>query len=160
MATMTSAAVRRVPRKPKGRPGRRFTGGVLGGYVLTCCYALTLVIPLYWLVISAFKERLDIVRAPFTPTFSSGFAHFAKVWQLLDMGTALANSAYITAAALAVTLVLAVPAAYALARRGRQGRDRRGTPVRAWASSSPASPRWCRPCCWPSSWSSSAPASS
>ncbi len=100
--------------------GRRFTRGLVGAYVLVVLYALTLVLPLYWLLISAFKPRLQILNKPFLPTFSSGFAHFSKVWTLLDMGTALLNSLYITAASLILTLVISIPAAYALARsRGK-----------------------------------------
>jgi multiple sugar transport system permease protein len=100
---------------PSGRR-TRFTRGIIGAYVLVVLYALTLVLPLYWLLISAFKPRLQIVNDPFLPTFSSGFAHFAKVWNLLDMGTALLNSLYITAASLVLTLVISIPAAYGLAR--------------------------------------------
>ena len=107
----------------EGRPlmnRTRFTRGIIGSYVLVVLYALTLVLPLYWLLISAFKPRLAILDKPFLPTFSSGFDHFVKVWKLLDMGTALLNSLYITAASLVLTLVLSIPAAYGLARsRGR-----------------------------------------
>jgi multiple sugar transport system permease protein len=95
---------------------RRVTPGVAGGYVAITLYSLTLLLPLYWLFISAFKPRLEIVDSPFLPTFSSGFAHFEEVWSLLDMGTALLNSLYITAGSLILTVALAVPAAYALAR--------------------------------------------
>jgi multiple sugar transport system permease protein len=98
------------------RRARRVTRGVAGGYVAITLYSLTLLLPLYWLFISAFKPRLEIVDSPFLPTFSSGFAHFEEVWSLLDMGTALLNSLYITAGSLILTVVLAVPAAYALAR--------------------------------------------
>jgi multiple sugar transport system permease protein len=95
---------------------RRFTPGLAVSYGIVLLYALTLVLPLYWLFISAFKPRLEIVGSPFNPTFSSGFQHFADVWTKLDMGPALLNSLYITAASLVLTIALAVPASYALAR--------------------------------------------
>ncbi|GAA0946850.1 carbohydrate ABC transporter permease [Virgisporangium aurantiacum] len=99
---------------------RRFTPAVTGSYVLVVLYALTMVIPLYWLLISAFKSQLDTVDQPFLPTFSSGIDHFTEVWNLLSMGEAMLNSLYITAVSLVLTIVVAVPAAYALARsRGR-----------------------------------------
>ena len=97
---------------------RRFTGGVIVSYVLVILYALTLVIPLYWLFISGFKDRLATIGNPFAPTFSAGVSHFKEVWGLLDMGQAMLNSLYITAAALVLTLVAAVPAAYGVARAG------------------------------------------
>jgi multiple sugar transport system permease protein len=99
---------------------RKRSAGIAGGYVAISLYSLTLVLPLYWLFISAFKPRLEIVDKPFLPTFSSGLAHFREVWTLLDMGPALVNSLYITVGSLVLTVVLAVPAAYALARS--QGR--------------------------------------
>ena len=97
---------------------RRFTGGVIVSYVLVVLYALTLVIPLYWLFISGFKDRLATIGNPFAPTFSAGVSHFKEVWGLLDMGQALINSLYITAASLVLTLVVAIPAAYGVARAG------------------------------------------
>jgi multiple sugar transport system permease protein len=113
--TRTTAGTGRRRRGPS-----RFTPGVIGSYAVVVLYALTLVLPLYWLVISAFKSQLDAVDAPFAPTFSSGLANFTRVWELLDMGAAMLNSLYITAASLVVTLLIAVPASYALARsRGR-----------------------------------------
>ncbi|GAA5193431.1 carbohydrate ABC transporter permease [Rugosimonospora acidiphila] len=116
-AISTRAATARTRRRRRGRV-RRVTPGIIVSYVLAILYALALVLPLYWLLISAFKSRIETVSRPFTPTFSSGIGHFRDVWSLLDLGTALLNSLYITAVALALTLVIAVPAAYALARAG------------------------------------------
>jgi multiple sugar transport system permease protein len=115
--TSTAPATGAVPPlRRRGRKASRFTGGVVLSYVLVTLYSLTLVIPLYWLLISAFKPALETLSRPFTPTFSSGFANFSRVWQVLDLGTALLNSVYITAIALVLTLILAIPAAYALSR--------------------------------------------
>lgn len=114
MSTITRPGVR--------RGTVRFTPGIVLSYVLVGIYALTLVVPLYWLFISAFKDRMEILSDPFLPTFSRGLANFGEVWSLLEAGPALLNSAYITAASLVLTLVIAVPAAYGLARaHGRLG---------------------------------------
>jgi multiple sugar transport system permease protein len=118
ISTQTRVAPARRGKQRRGRRASRFTPGVIGSYGLIILYSLTLVLPLYWLVISAFKPALETVDKPFLPTFSSGLANFAEVWQRLDLGTALVNSFYITAAALVLTLIIAVPAAYALARSG------------------------------------------
>ncbi len=85
-------------------------------------YALTLVLPLYWLFISAFKDRLSILALPFLPTFSSGVANLIEVWDRISIAQGLVNSAYSTIGSLIITLLLAVPAAYAIARsKGRIG---------------------------------------
>ncbi|GAA4370088.1 carbohydrate ABC transporter permease [Agromyces bauzanensis] len=91
-------------------------------YIAIGLYAVTLLLPLYWIVISAFKERFEVFRTPLTPSFSAGWENFAFVWTYLEAGTALWNSLYITASALILTLAVALPAAYGLARaRGRIG---------------------------------------
>jgi multiple sugar transport system permease protein len=111
----TRSRARRAGTMGRGRP-RRLTRGILVSYVLVIAYALTLVLPLYWLLISAFKSRLEILSAPFLPTFSQGLDNFVEVWDLLDITPAIVNSVYITAGAVILTLVLAVPASYAIAR--------------------------------------------
>jgi multiple sugar transport system permease protein len=116
-----TALTTRSPRRRSAKPGRA-TPGIVVGYGLVILYALTLLVPLYWLLISAFKVKFDILTLPFVPNFSAGIANFTRVWELLTVTPALLNSAYITAASLVLTLVLAVPAAYGLARaRGRVG---------------------------------------
>lgn len=108
--------------RKRGRRATRFTPGLAVSYGLVVIYALLLVIPLYWLFISAFKPRIEILGAPFTPTFSSGIDNLVEVWNILNIPAALGNSIYITAFSLVLTLALAVPAAYALSRStGRLG---------------------------------------
>jgi multiple sugar transport system permease protein len=109
-------------RRRRGKASR-WTPGLIVSYALVVFYALLLVIPLYWLFISAFKPRIEILGQPFTPTFSAGLANVVEVWNILNIPAAIGNSIYITAASLLLTLVLAVPAAYALARStGKLGR--------------------------------------
>jgi multiple sugar transport system permease protein len=122
-ATRTrSAAAPAATRQQRRRKVSRLSPGVILAYILTTLYALTLILPLYWLLISAFKSRLEILSSPFLPSFSQGFDNFTRVWELLDITPAIINSIYITAGAIGVTLLLAVPASYALARsKGRIG---------------------------------------
>ena len=103
-------------RRARARRPTRFTPGIIASYVLVILYALTLVLPLYWLLISAFKSRLEILSDPFVPTFSQGLDNFVEVWDLLDITPALLSSIYITVGSVLVSLLLAVPASYALAR--------------------------------------------
>jgi multiple sugar transport system permease protein len=117
-AVLTRTPVVKTDSPQRRRKVRRFTPGIIVSYVLIVLYALTLILPLYWLFISAFKPKLQTVDSPFLPTFADGFAHLTRVWELLDLGTALLNSLYITAASLVLTIVIAVPASYAIARSG------------------------------------------
>ena len=121
MAATTASApvVVRSRRRRRNRPGT-ITGGLLTGYVLIGLYSLTLVLPLYWLLISSFKDRFEVFKNPLIPSFSQGFGNYAQVWKLLDAGPALLNSVYITVLALVLTIAVAIPASYGLARaKGR-----------------------------------------
>jgi multiple sugar transport system permease protein len=109
-------------RRRRGK-ATRFSAGVIVSYVLVTLYALTMVVPLYWLVISAFKKTIDMIGSPFVPSFSAGLDQFTHVWGQLSLGDALVSSIYITVASLVLTIVVAVPASYAIARsRGHVGR--------------------------------------
>ena len=50
----------------------RFTPGVILSYIGVVLYALTLILPLYWLLISSFKSTLETLADPFVPGFSAG----------------------------------------------------------------------------------------
>lgn len=72
--------------------------------------------PLYWLVSTSFKSASDVYRGLATfVTFNPTLAAYQRIWtgNLLHAGT---NSFLIAAGTAIMTLALAVPAAYALAR--------------------------------------------
>lgn len=95
----------------------RFSAGVLVWF-----YALLLVIPMYYLLVSAFKSNTEIFSNPFGLPREWELDNFALAWDRIDLGGALLSSATITVGAEILTLVLAIPAAYGLARStGRLG---------------------------------------
>lgn len=79
-------------------------------------YAAILVIPMLYLVLSSFKSNLEIFTSPFGWPSSFSFDNFTQAWSVAQLGPALTISVYVAAASVAVTLLLAVPAAYGLAR--------------------------------------------
>lgn len=102
---------------------RRFgSPGFAVAHVLAWAYALILVIPVYYLLTASFKDNLAIFTRPFAVTFEQGFANFSAAVERAGLWAATGNSLLVTAAAELLTLALAIPAAYALARgRGRVG---------------------------------------
>ncbi|MFM9921029.1 carbohydrate ABC transporter permease [Lacisediminihabitans sp. H27-G8] len=89
-------------------------------HVLVWVYGALLVIPVYFMLISSFKTNEAIFNSPFAFPTSFSFSNFVNAWQNASMGTALVNSTIVTVVAELLTLVLAVPASYAIARgRGR-----------------------------------------
>jgi multiple sugar transport system permease protein len=91
-------------------------------HILVWFYALLLVIPLYYLLVTAFKSNIEIFDQPFALPHDWIFSNFIDAFSQAGLGKALMNSLIITAGAELVTLVLAIPAAFALARsKGRLG---------------------------------------
>jgi multiple sugar transport system permease protein len=83
-------------------------------------YVALLLVPLYYLLISSFKSNIGILSAPFSPFTGLDLGNFGRAMRNATLGPALVNQAYITIGANLLTLVLAVPAAFALARaKGR-----------------------------------------
>ena len=98
--------------------GRRLSGTRMGpvATALSWVYALLLAIPLYYLLTSALKTNIEIFTQPFALPLQWLWTNFAEAWTSGQLGTALWNSVLVSGVAVILTLVLAVPAAYALAR--------------------------------------------
>ncbi len=97
---------------------RRLVG--LGGQALVWLYAAAIVLPIYYVVISAFKENQAIITQPLALPGALKLENFARAWQIADMLSGIVNSVIVTVGAEIVTLLLAIPAAYAIARlKGR-----------------------------------------
>ena len=86
------------------------------GYVLSVFYALLIVIPLYFVIISAFKNNAQIISTPLALPSSFSFQRFIQAQANVNLLRALAISTIVTIGAEVVTLILAFPAAYAVAR--------------------------------------------
>ncbi|WP_051871364.1 carbohydrate ABC transporter permease [Streptomyces sclerotialus] len=75
-----------------------------------------LLLPLYYLLVSSFKDNGDIFAAPLGLPDSLSLRKFATSVHDARLDLAVLNSVIVTVLSLAVILLLAVPAAYALAR--------------------------------------------
>jgi multiple sugar transport system permease protein len=88
----------------------------LPAHILAWLYAALLIVPLYYLLASAFKTNDQIFSSPFSLPASLSTGNFGKAFTSADLGLAVVNSLLVTALALLLTLALAIPAAFALAR--------------------------------------------
>ncbi|EFL26620.1 putative binding-protein dependent transport protein [Streptomyces himastatinicus ATCC 53653] len=88
----------------------------LPAHVLVWTYVVLLVVPLYYFLASAFKTNEEIFGSPFAPPSSLDPGNFSTAFQRADLGLAVVNSGLVTACSLILTLALAIPAAFALAR--------------------------------------------
>lgn len=103
-------------------PLRDRVGSITSG-TLAWLYAAILIIPFYYFISSSFKTNEEIFESPLALPSSWDFSNFETALRQADLSLAVANSALTTVAALVLTLLLALPAAFALARAtGRVGR--------------------------------------
>jgi multiple sugar transport system permease protein len=105
-----STAIRHVSRRAPSRLPMR------SAHVLVWLYALLLAIPMYYLGVTAFKDNIDIFSNPFGVPAHWVADNFSKAFDQASLGHALVSSVLVTVGAEIVTLALAIPAAYALAR--------------------------------------------
>ena len=77
---------------------------------------LVLVLPIVWMVLAAFKTNVDIYDASKTILFSPTMENFDKVFAQGNFGRYIFNSALIALAATSLSMVLGVPAAFAMSR--------------------------------------------
>jgi sorbitol/mannitol transport system permease protein len=86
--------------------------------VLAWVVGLIFFFPVFWMVLNSFKSEQDANTSPklfFHPTFDRYREVTESAGGLLSFGDAVVNSAVIVLASVAIVLVLAIPAAYALA---------------------------------------------
>jgi multiple sugar transport system permease protein len=112
----TLAMARPAPRAKRLTRAQRTT--VLRGLALAV-YTLFAVFPFYWMVITTFKQNSDLYNLANNPLWFNAAPTLANVQYLLEQTRFLiwmANSLIIGVCVVAITLILAVPAGYALAR--------------------------------------------
>lgn len=105
--------------------GRKSTGegiALLPAHILVWIYATLLGIPIYFVFISAFKDNIAIFDTPLALPTSFSFNNFVEAWNTVKLGSGLFNSLIVTTMSEIVTIALALPAAYGIARsKGKVG---------------------------------------
>jgi multiple sugar transport system permease protein len=113
---MTTQAVART--RPRVVPNRRIRQSIYT-YVGLAFFLVIALFPIYWMVITAFKQDRDLINTSTIPFWfgeKPTLGHFSYLFNHTIFTTWLANTALISFCTVVITLVLAVPAAYALAR--------------------------------------------
>jgi len=109
-------------------PQRRVFGGSLrrnrrwalvGSYFFLILFAVFFLIPPYYQLVTATKSSAEVSNQttnPWLPSFSPTSENIDELWNKTDFPIYLRNTAIVTLCVVAVTMVIAVPAAFSLGR--------------------------------------------
>lgn len=85
-------------------------------FIGLCLIALTIVYPVVYLTLAAFRTKADYLANPFGLPHEWTLQNFIVLWNNYDLGRALLNSVSVVTVGLILQLSVAIIAAYALAR--------------------------------------------
>lgn len=85
-------------------------------YMALITLAVTIFVPVAWVFLASIKENAEFYGSPWAMPKGFYFQNFIDAFQKANMGTYLLNSFMVTALSLVILLIVALPAAYVLAR--------------------------------------------
>lgn len=85
-------------------------------YVLLALLAISIIVPVAWVFMASVKQNKEFYGNPFTLPEGLYFQNFVDAWTKARMGDYFMTSVMITAMALIILLVVALPASYVLSR--------------------------------------------
>lgn len=91
-------------------------------YVALITLAVVILVPVGWVFLASIKTNAEFYGNPWTLPASFYFQNFIDAFQKAKMGEYFINSIIVTGIALIIMLVVALPAAYVLARFNFKGR--------------------------------------
>lgn len=85
-------------------------------YVVFIILAVTVLVPVLWVVLAAFKQNYEFYGNPWSLPKDIYFQNFIDAFKTAKMGEYMLSSVIVTALALVIILVISLPAAYCLSR--------------------------------------------
>lgn len=91
-------------------------------YIALISLAISIIIPVSWVFLASIKTNAEFYGSPWALPQRFNIQNFIDAFQIAQVGDFILNSALVTAMALAILLVVSLPAAYVLARFKFKGR--------------------------------------
>lgn len=91
-------------------------------YVILGLLAISILVPVAWVFMASIKENSEFYGNPWALPKGFYWQNFVDAWNAASMGSYMLNSVFVTALALVLLLVVALPAAYCLSRFQFKGR--------------------------------------
>ena len=108
--------------KGKGVGRKRRAGDALALLALLAYTAFAL-FPLLWIFLMSLKTQRDVIATPPKFVFTPTFQNYAEVLSRPDFLVPLKNTVIVTLGALLLSVIIGLPAAYALARMEFRGKE-------------------------------------
>ena len=83
-------------------------------YVALITLAVTIIVPVAWVFMASVKQNSEFYGNPWTLPAGFYWQNFVDAWTKARMGEYMLNSVVVTALALGILLIVALPAAYVL----------------------------------------------
>ncbi len=103
-----------VVRKPKDTKSDKMVAGV--SHTMLALWALLVLIPLGWTLMSSFKTTGEIFASPFSLPAEWQFKNYVDAWNTAGIGMYFFNTVIVVGFALVIVMVLGAMCAYVLAR--------------------------------------------
>lgn len=91
-------------------------------YFVLILLAVTILVPVAWVFMASIKQNSEFYGNPWALPAGVYWQNFVDAWNGAKMGEYMLNSVFVTALALILLLVIALPAAYVLSRMEFRGR--------------------------------------
>lgn len=91
-------------------------------YLVLGLLAVSILVPVAWVFMASIKQNSEFYGSPWALPQGFYFQNFIDAWSKARMGEYMLNSVIVTALALGILLVVALPAAYVLSRFSFKGR--------------------------------------
>ena len=85
-------------------------------YFVLIMLAVCIIVPVAWVFLASIKQNSEFYGNPWAMPQGFHWQNFVDAWNAAKMGDYMINSVVVTALALAILLVVALPAAYCLSR--------------------------------------------
>ena len=92
-------------------------------YVALITLAVLIIVPVAWVFLASIKQNSEFYGNPWALPAGFYWQNFVDAWNAASMGSYMLNSVIVTALSLVLLLVIALPAAYCLARFHFRGRN-------------------------------------
>ena len=103
------------PAKGRGSVNSWTVGRTVGQIVLVIC-ALTIFVPVVWVFFASFKDKSEFYGSPWTMPKGLHWQNFVDAFQDAHLGQYFGTSVFVTALAMVLCLIVALPCSYVMAR--------------------------------------------